>query len=71
MDNVPQTGRLDSPTFKDENCVFSYHPEYEYQVTGHIDLSYGNYCLVPFTSEIRENCDFLLRVYAEIDFELG
>ncbi|KAJ8980043.1 hypothetical protein NQ317_007199 [Molorchus minor] len=66
----PETGRLDASFFDVRKPIYSRHLETAKQITGHVDLPNGNYCIMPFTDNTNINCEFLLRVYSEVPFNV-
>ncbi|CAG9837676.1 unnamed protein product [Diabrotica balteata] len=64
-------GRLTQNFFSSIKPVYVREPENNTQVTGHLDLPKGSYCIVPFTDEPQASCEFLLRVYSTVTFDVN
>ncbi|KAJ8931565.1 hypothetical protein NQ314_015512 [Rhamnusium bicolor] len=69
--NSAQIGeRLSQDFLTSRKPIYARHLETTKQITGHIDLSNGNYCIIPFTEDTKSSCDFLLRIYSEVEFNV-
>lgn len=68
IDSVLTEGRLSRDFLGSRKPTYQRHAEKAKQITGHLELSSGSYCIIPFTDDSRSNCEFLLRVYSEVPF---
>ncbi|KAJ8959429.1 hypothetical protein NQ318_022120 [Aromia moschata] len=63
-------GRLKEDFFSSRKPIYSRHMEKSKQITGHVNLPNGRYCIIPFTEDSKASCEILLRVYSEAPFNV-
>ncbi|CAG9816228.1 unnamed protein product [Phaedon cochleariae] len=68
LEEIPEKKQLLSQDSL-KNRIFVSRIQCVKQITGHLDLSNGIYCIVPFAENSSSSCEFLLRIFSSVHID--